>query len=159
MDMAEDASNPLPPEVIGFATRMFDAARRGDTAVFAQALPAGLSPGLTNDKGDSLIMLAAYHGHAPLVSLLLSHGANPNSLNDRGQSPLAGAVFKAEAEVVEALLAGGADPEMGEPSAMEALVLFKQEDVWGQKFQNAPGRGKGGVVVNGGGGAPSNDHS
>ena len=159
MDMAEDASNSMPPEVIAFATRMFDAARRGDTAVFAQAIPAGLSPRLTNDKGDSLIMLAAYHGHAPLVRLLLSHGANPNSLNDRGQSPLAGAVFKMEAEVIDALLAGGADPEMGEPSAMEALVLFKQEDAWGQKFQEAPGRGKGGVVANGGGTTPSNEHS
>ena len=46
-------------------------------------------------------MLAAYHGHAPLVQLLMQHGANPNTLNDRGQSPLAGAVFKNEAEVVE----------------------------------------------------------
>lgn len=46
-------------------------------------------------------MLAAYHGHAPLVKLLLQHGASPNSLNDRGQSPLAGAVFKNEKEVVE----------------------------------------------------------
>lgn len=46
-------------------------------------------------------MLAAYHGHAPLVKLLLQHGADPNSLNDRGQSPLAGAVFKNENEVVE----------------------------------------------------------
>jgi ankyrin repeat protein len=47
------------------------------------------------------IMLAAYHGHAPLVKLLLEHGANPNTLNDRGQSPLAGAVFKGETDVVE----------------------------------------------------------
>lgn len=46
-------------------------------------------------------MLAAYHGHTPLVKLLLQHGADPNSLNDRGQSPLAGAVFKGEDEVVE----------------------------------------------------------
>jgi ankyrin repeat protein len=46
-------------------------------------------------------MLAAYHGHAPLVKLLIQHGADPNTLNDRGQSPLAGAVFKNEPEVVE----------------------------------------------------------
>lgn len=102
-------------------------------------------------------MLAAYHGHAPLVKLLIEHGANPNSLNDRGQSPLAGAVFKAEREVVEVyaikiylrkanglqeLLAGGADPEYGAPSAMEAILLFKQEDQWKEKFENATGRGK-----------------
>lgn len=158
MDMAENMSGPMPPEVVEFATRMFDAARQGDTAVFAQALPAGLSANLTNDKGDSLVMLAAYHGHAELVGLLLSHGANPNALNDRGQSPLAGAVFKNEAGVIEALLTGGADPEMGEPSAIEALVIFKQEDAWGEKFQQAPGRGKGGTVVNGGGTALPNGH-
>jgi len=46
-------------------------------------------------------MLAAYHGHAPLVKLLIQHGADPNKINDRGQSPLAGAVFKAEASVIE----------------------------------------------------------
>ena len=49
-------------------------------------------------------MLAAYHGHAPLVKLLMQHGADPNTLNDRGQSPLAGAVFKDEVEVIEVLL-------------------------------------------------------
>jgi ankyrin repeat protein len=46
-------------------------------------------------------MLAAYHGHAPLVRLLIQHGADPNKVNDRGQTPLAGAVFKGESEVVE----------------------------------------------------------
>jgi len=46
-------------------------------------------------------MLAAYHGHAPLVTLLIKHGADPNKVNDRGQTPLAGAVFKAEPEVIE----------------------------------------------------------
>jgi len=49
-------------------------------------------------------MLAAYHGHAPLVKLLIQHGADPNSLNDRGQSPLAGAIFKGETDVVEVSL-------------------------------------------------------
>ncbi|APA14271.1 hypothetical protein SS1G_11924 [Sclerotinia sclerotiorum 1980 UF-70] len=132
----------LPPEAIAFATRMYDAARNGDIEIFEQALPAGLPANMTNDKGDSLIMLAAYHGHAPLVRLLLQHGADPNSLNDRGQSPLAGAVFKGETEVVEALLEGNADPDHGSPSAMRAIELFKQEDKWAQKFADAPGRGK-----------------
>lgn len=65
-------------------------------------------------------MLAAYHGHAPLVSLLLKHGADPNRLNDRGQSPLAGVVFKDERDVITILLEAGADPEIGQPSALEA---------------------------------------
>lgn len=68
-------------------------------------------------------MLAAYHGHAQLVSLLLKHGADPDRLNDRGQSPLAGVVFKNEAECIKLLLDGGADPEIGTPSALDATQV------------------------------------
>ena len=102
---------------------MFDAAREGNKDVFAQALPRGLPANLTNDKGDSLVMLAAYHGHASLVELLIQHGADVNRLNDRGQSPLAGVVFKNEKECIEALLEGGADPEIGTPSALDATKV------------------------------------
>jgi hypothetical protein len=41
--------------MIEFASRMYDAARKGDVATFEQALPAGLPPNLTNDKGDTLV--------------------------------------------------------------------------------------------------------
>ncbi|KAH6682491.1 ankyrin repeat-containing domain protein [Halenospora varia] len=138
----DNTTASLPPEAIAFATRMYNAAREGQMDIFQQALPAGLPANLTNEKGDSLVMLAAYHGHAQLVKLLIEHGANPNSLNDRGQSPLAGAVFKGEAEVIEALLEGGADPDHGNPSAMEAVTLFKQEERWKTIFEEAKGRGK-----------------
>lgn len=83
-------------------------------------------------------MLATYHGHLPLTLLLLSHGANPNILNDRQQSPLAGAIFKGEKEVVEALLDNGADPDIGEPSAKEAVKIFRQEEVWGERLGMRP---------------------
>ncbi|KAI0018190.1 ankyrin [Xylariomycetidae sp. FL0641] len=132
----------IPPEAIEFATRMYNAAREGQKDIFEQALPAGLPPNLTNDKGDTLLMLAAYYGHADLVKLLIQHGADPNRLNDRGQSPLAGAVFKKEDAVIDVLIEGGADPEYGSPSALQCLAMFKQEDQWGPKFESAPGRGK-----------------
>ncbi|WQF78663.1 Putative ankyrin repeat-containing domain superfamily [Colletotrichum destructivum] len=132
----------LPPEAIALAGRMYDGARKGDIALFQQALPAGLPANMTNEKGDTLLMLAAYHGHAELVKLLIQHGADPNRLNDRGQSPLAGAVFKKEDAVIEVLLEGGADPDYGNPSALQCVVMFKQETEWQAKFESAPGRGK-----------------
>ena len=46
---------PESPEIIAFATRMYDAARQGDMPIFEQALPAGLPPNMANDKGDSLV--------------------------------------------------------------------------------------------------------
>lgn len=56
MDPSGDPTvSSLPPEAIAFAGRMYDAARSGDTAVFRQALPAGLPANMTNDKGDSLV--------------------------------------------------------------------------------------------------------
>ncbi|KAK6206795.1 hypothetical protein QIS74_13283 [Colletotrichum tabaci] len=136
------ATQQLPPEAIALAGRMYDGARKGDIALFQQALPAGLPANMTNEKGDTLLMLAAYHGHAELVKLLIQHGADPNRLNDRGQSPLAGAVFKKEDAVIEVLLEGGADPDYGNPSALQCVSMFKQEAEWQAKFEAAPGRGK-----------------
>ncbi|CAK7245450.1 MAG: hypothetical protein STHCBS139747_007032 [Sporothrix thermara] len=132
----------LPDEAIALAQRLFNGARAGDLALYQQALPAGLPANMANEKGDTLLMLAAYYGHAELVRLLLQHGADPNRLNDKGQSPLAGAVFKAEDAVVEALLEGGADPDFGAPTALDTIVMFRQEDKWRAAFEAAPGRGK-----------------
>ncbi len=112
------------PDIIALATRVFSLARTGDTTTLAAYLDAGLPPNLTNDNGDTLVMLAAYHGHAPTVALLCQRGADADRLNDRGQSPLAGAVFKGEDAVVEALVAHGADPHTGTPSAAEAARMF-----------------------------------
>ncbi|KAF5022429.1 hypothetical protein F66182_5514 [Fusarium sp. NRRL 66182] len=139
-------ADSLTPEMIEFAGRMYESARKGDVAAFETALPAGLPPNLANDKGDTLekLMLAAYHGHAGLVNVLIQHGADPNRLNDRGQSPLAGAVFKKEDAVVQVLLEGGADPDYGQPSASDCITMSKQEDAWKAKFDAAPGRGQAG---------------
>jgi ankyrin repeat protein len=116
-------------ELIEFAGRLFDLARRGATAELTGYVDRGVSPNLSNDKGDTLVMLAAYHGHADLVTALLARGADPGRANDRGQTPLAGAVFKAEDEVVRALLAGGADPRAGTPSALDTARMFGRTDL------------------------------
>ncbi|MPS25648.1 ankyrin repeat domain-containing protein [Pigmentiphaga sp.] len=117
--------------VLALASKLFDLAREGATEALAAYLAAGAPADLTNHKGDSLIMLAAYHGHVDTVRTLLEHGADPNRVNDRGQSPLAGAVFKGEEEVVRALLDGGANPDLGTPSARETARMFGRADLLG----------------------------
>lgn len=116
-------------EVIEFATKLFGLARDGDAEQLAAYVDAGVDPNLSNQKGDSLVMLAAYHGHASTVAALLERGADPDRLNDRGQTPLAGAVFKDEPHVIIALVAGGADPEAGRPSAVATAQMFEREDL------------------------------
>ncbi|WP_329624574.1 ankyrin repeat domain-containing protein [Streptomyces sp. NBC_01255] len=117
------------PEVIELASKVFDLARTGDAAALAAYVDAGVPANLTNDKGDSLVMLAAYHGHAAAVSALLERGADADRANDRGQTPLAGAVFKGEDAVIRALLAGGANPESGTPSAVDTARMFGKADL------------------------------
>ncbi|MER7951187.1 ankyrin repeat domain-containing protein [Streptomyces sp. NPDC096079] len=117
------------PEVIELASKVFDLARTGDAAALAAYVDAGVPANLTNDRGDTLVMLAAYHGHAAAVTALLERGAEADRPNDRGQTPLAGAVFKGEDAVVRALLAGGADPEAGTPSALDTARMFGKAEL------------------------------
>lgn len=117
--------------LIELATKIFGFARAGDTADLVAYVDAGTPVNLANERGDTLIMLAAYHGHTDTVKALLEHGADPNKANDVGQTPLAGAVFKGEDDVIGALVAGGADPNAGSPSAIEAARMFGKDDLLG----------------------------
>ncbi|WP_328324478.1 MULTISPECIES: ankyrin repeat domain-containing protein [unclassified Streptomyces] len=117
------------PEVVELATKVFDLARQGETAALAAYVDAGVPANLTNDRGDTLVMLAAYHGHAATVEALITRGAETDRANDRGQTPLAGAVFKGEDAVIRALLTGGADPEAGTPSAVDTARMFGKTEL------------------------------
>ncbi|MFD7166039.1 ankyrin repeat domain-containing protein [Streptomyces violascens] len=122
-------SEELDPEVVELAAKIFELARQGDAGALAAYVDAGVPANLTNDRGDSLVMLAAYHGHAEAVAALLARGAEADRANDRGQTPLAGAVFKGEDAVIKALLAGGADPSAGTPSAVDTARMFGKTDL------------------------------
>lgn len=113
------------------AGRLFAMARTGDAVSLASYLDAGVPVNLSNESGDTLVMLASYHGHADAVRALVERGADVNKPNDKGQTPLAGAVFKGEDDVVRALVDGGADPHGGHPSAIDAARMFGREDYLG----------------------------
>ncbi len=111
------------------ANLLFHAARQGDVGLLREATSAGAPPDLTNQNGDSLVMLAAYYGHAEAVEVLLQAGALVDQINDRGQTPLSGATFKGYADVVETLLRFGADPGGGSPPPVSVAVMFGREDL------------------------------
>ncbi|MCX4760540.1 ankyrin repeat domain-containing protein [Streptomyces sp. NBC_01275] len=117
------------PEVVELATKIFDLARQGRTEELAEYVDAGVPANLTNDRGDSLVMLAAYHGHAEAVRALLARGAEADRINDRGQTPLAGAVFKGGTDVIKALVEAGADPSAGTPSAVDTARMFGKAEL------------------------------
>ena len=115
---------PIDPGVVELAGRVFDLARGGHTEELAAYVDAGVPVNLTNDKGDTLLILAAYHGHPETVGALLDRGADHTRANDRGQTALAAAVFRQSSETVTRLLAAGADPDAGGPSARATAVFF-----------------------------------
>jgi ankyrin repeat protein len=119
------SGEPIDPGVIELAGRVFDLARGGHTDELITYVDAGVPVNLTNDKGDTLLLLAAYHGHPGTVTALLERGADHARANDRGQTALAAAVFRQSAETVRQLLDAGADPDAGGPSARATAVFFE----------------------------------
>ena len=118
-------SEPFDPGVLELARRVFDLAREGSTNELAAYVDAGVPVNLTNDKGDTLLILAAYHGHPEAVAALLARGADHGRANDRGQTALAAAVFRQSAASVSRLLEAGADPDAGGPSARATAEFFE----------------------------------
>jgi uncharacterized protein len=126
----------LDSEVLDLASRIFAMARSGDAATLAAYLDAGAPVNLTNTRGDTLVMLAAYYGHESTVAGLIARGADVNRHNNRGQTPLAGAVFKNETTIMELLLGADADPLAGSPSALETARFFRKEQLTRQLLQH-----------------------
>ncbi|MEV6232872.1 ankyrin repeat domain-containing protein [Saccharopolyspora shandongensis] len=104
-----------------------DLAREGETAQLAEFVDHGLPVDVADQGGNTLLMLAAYHGHAGTVRALLDRGANPDLRNERDQAPIAGALFKGADEVVAVLREAGADLDAGTPSARAAATMFGRE--------------------------------
>jgi uncharacterized protein len=124
-----EAQPPVPAELVEIGQACFDFAREGDSERLLAYVERGVPVDLTDSSGNTLLMLAAYHGHAGTVVALVARGADPNRLNDRGQSPLAGAIFKGEDDVAHALLGAGADPDAGQPSARATAQMFNRTDL------------------------------
>lgn len=119
----------LDDETLAFAHRMFDLAREGLTDELTQAVDAGLPVNLTNNSGDTLLLLAAYYSRPETVAALVTRGADVDRANDRGQTALAAAAFRNDAVSAQLLLDAGADPLAGGPNAVETARFFGNDEV------------------------------
>lgn len=114
----------LSEEDLAFLRSMFDLARAGATGRLVEAVDAGIPVNLTNEAGNSLLILAAYHDHPDTVRALLDRGADTTRINDQGQTALGAAVFRRSERSVGHLLAAGADPAHGPRSALDIAQFF-----------------------------------
>ncbi len=60
----------LDDETLAFAHRTFDLARAGHTDELTSLLDGGLLPNLTNDKGETLLILATFFELPDMLALL-----------------------------------------------------------------------------------------
>ena len=125
MSMGQD----LTDEELEFLRGVLELAREGQTHELAAVIDRGVPVNLTGGAGDSLLILAAYHGHPETVSMLLEHGADPNRVNDRGQTALGAAVFRQSTESVELMLDHGADVHAGGRSAAQIAAFFGLDEM------------------------------
>lgn len=133
MEPERDANDPehqarVADQVAALADELFEMARAGNATTLGAYVDAGAPVDLANEAGDTLVMLAAYHGHPSAVRSLVARGADVNRANDKGQTPLAGAVFKGVDDVVRILLEAGADPHGGQPSAVDCARMFGKDE-------------------------------
>ena len=116
--------NPLPDAAA-------DLARNGDATGLGALLKGGLTVDARDAKGNTLLMLAGYHGRAEVVKLLLKSGATVDLRNDKGQTPLGGVAFKGYVEIATLLLDAGADPlaDQGGSTPADYATMFGRQEI------------------------------
>ena len=90
-------------------------------------MEAGVPVNLTNDKGDTLLNLAAYLEREDTVERLLGKGADTERVSDMGCTALVCAVFRGNEPIARALLEAGAGQATGHQHAQDVARVFGQE--------------------------------
>ncbi|WP_255545924.1 MULTISPECIES: ankyrin repeat domain-containing protein [unclassified Nesterenkonia] len=130
---ADHSENQQPPaggapelteEQMEFLASMFGLARAGKTEELLDLVDRGVPVNLSNEKGDTLLILSVYNDHTEQANGLLTRGADVDRINDQGQTALGCAVFRQNEVATKALLAAGADPRLGRQSAYAVAEIF-----------------------------------
>mmetsp|Transcript_64940 Transcript_64940/g.152784 ORF Transcript_64940/g.152784 Transcript_64940/m.152784 type:complete len:550 (+) Transcript_64940:63-1712(+) len=87
-------------------------------------------PTYRDDRGNSILHVAAAHGRLEIVSLLLdtfSFGANPR--DSKGWTPIAVAAFHGHKKVCQALMSKKADPLIENAYRKDAFAVAKDDEI------------------------------
>src|SRR6218665_2452668 len=114
-------------------TRLYLAARAGNTAAVKKLLRSGADPDIADARGLTPLHLAAYWGETEIVDALLKAGASPNIDNGKGWTPLHSAAMaggmKSRKGVIEKLKAAGAKDDIADQcgwSARDYMALWAE---------------------------------
>lgn len=114
----------LSDQELEFLNSVFDLARDNKPLALKSLLEQGVPVDLTNAKGDTLLILAAYHENMETVQLLIEEGAGLDRMNDRGQTALVCAVFRNNLPLAKLLLDNGANADLGSQTPLQVADFF-----------------------------------
>ena len=80
--------------------RLLLSAQNGDLKTVVQLVDAGAELNITDEDGETPLMLALGEGHPKVAKYIESKGADFNKLNNDGQSIVHVAVYSSDAECV-----------------------------------------------------------
>lgn len=95
-------------------------AENGNTASVIDLLKLGANANAENDRGESVLLLAARSGHLEVVKVLLASGARVNQQNC-DSTPLIDACWKGHLSVVQCLVEANADIQATQKDGSQAL--------------------------------------
>lgn len=115
----------LTPEVaVALRDVAFQAAREGDQTTLREYFAAGRPVNDTNPRGDTLLVVAAYAGHEPAVTLILDQaGVTVDARNGMGLTALTAAAFQGHVGIARRLVQAGADVNLSNSSGQTALMF------------------------------------
>lgn len=93
------------------AQDLLNAALKGQMKTVRQAADQDIDVDVTNQAGNTPLMLAAYNGHDEVARFLLERGARVGARNAEGRTPLMFAATGPFPDTVELLLEWKADPD------------------------------------------------
>jgi ankyrin repeat protein len=103
---------------------VFEAARQNDERTIDEYLKEGFSPNVRNDRGDTLLTVAAYRGSDRVVTrLLYEESLELEARNRMGLTAVAAASFQGHDAILEELLRCGADPNAGNGLGQTAVMF------------------------------------
>lgn len=84
----------------------------GDLQTLRPALSSGVDPAARDERGHTLLHLAAGMGHHDIVRFLCIKGFNANELNPQGQTALHFTAIYNLPEIAQVLIENGADKSL-----------------------------------------------
>lgn len=124
LNSAQANAPAMDEETYEMIQQLFQIARSGDAARLQGLFERGFdAPNIRDGNGNSLLMLASYHGRLGATRVLLEHGGDPQLANDMGQIPLAGAAFKGDTEMARLLIERGANVNAQMPDGKTPLMF------------------------------------